>query len=86
MMANLDKVRYGCIESAKLWYRHLKGIPEMMGFIPNPKEGCCFNRGVGDMQCTVIVSVDDLLVTCKDEVTIVGVYSWSRRGAEDKEA
>ena len=46
---------------------------EKLGFVPNPEEGCCFNRGVGDMQCTVIVYVDDLLVTCKDEETIDGV-------------
>ena len=32
-----------------------------------------FNRGVGGMQCTVIVHVGDLLVTCKDVATIAGV-------------
>ena len=69
MMVMLDKARYGCIESAKLWYQHLKDTLEGLGFISNPEKGCCLNRGVGDMQCTVIVYVDDLLVMCKDETT-----------------
>jgi len=73
IVVKLDKALYGCIESAKLWYQHLKGTLEGLGFVPNPEEGCCFNRGVGDMQCTVIVYVDDLLVTCKDADTISGV-------------
>ena len=73
MVVKLDKALYGCIESAKRWYQHLKGALEKLVFVPNPEKGCCFNRGVGDKQCTVLVYVDDLLVTCKDEVTIVGV-------------
>ena len=32
-----------------------------------------FNRVVGDMQCTVIVYVDYILVSCDDEATIDGV-------------
>ena len=28
--------------------------------MPNPEEDCCFNRGVDDTQCTMIVYVDDL--------------------------
>ena len=71
MVVELDKALYRCIDSAKLWYQHLKGTLEKLMFVPNPEEGCYFNRAIGDNQCTVIVYVDDLLVTCKDEVTIV---------------
>ena len=72
MVVKLDKAFFGCIEYAKLWYQHLKGTLERLGFVPNPEEGCCFNHEVGDMQCTVIVCVDDLLVTC----------DWCHRGVE----
>ena len=41
-----DKAIYGCIDSAKLWYQHLKNTLENLGFVPNPEEGGCFNRGV----------------------------------------
>ena len=41
--------------------------------MPKLEEVCCFNREVGDKQCTLIVYVDGLLVTCKDVVTIDGV-------------
>ena len=47
---------------------------EKLEFVPNSEEGCCFNRGVRDMQCTVMFYVDDLLVTCKDEGTIAEVF------------
>ena len=37
------------------------------------REGYCFDCGVGDMQCTVIVYIDDLLVVFTDEATVAGV-------------
>ena len=37
------------------------------------EERCCFKRGVGEIQCTLIVYSHDLLKTCKDETTIAGV-------------
>ena len=42
MVVKLDKALYGCIESAKLWYQHLKGTLEGLGFVPNPEEGVLF--------------------------------------------
>ena len=46
---------------------------EKLEFVPIPEKGDCFNRDVGDKQCTVIVYVDDLLVTCRNEVIIIEV-------------
>ena len=73
MVVNLDQARTGCIESAKLWYQRLRGTLEELGFMHNPEEGCCFVRVVGNMRCTVIVYVDDLQVTSKNETTIAEV-------------
>ena len=53
-------------------YQHINGTLERLELAPNPEEGCCSNRGVGDMQCILTAYVDDLLVTCKDEATITG--------------
>ena len=34
----------------------LKGSQDRLGFVPNPEESYCFNHGVGDMHCTVIIN------------------------------
>ena len=73
IVVKLYKALYECIESAILRYQHLRGTLKGLRFIPNPEKGCCFNRGVWDMQCTVIIYVDGLLVTCRDEATMDAV-------------
>ena len=37
MVVQLDKALYGCVESAKLWYEHLRKTLESLGFVVNPK-------------------------------------------------
>ena len=68
MIVKLKKALYGCIESAKLWYEHLCRSLEGMGFVRNPLDICVFNRVTKNgKQCTVIVHVDDLKITCIEE-------------------
>ena len=68
MIVKLKKALYGCIESAKLWYEHLCNTLEGMGFVRNPLDICVFNRVTKKgKQCTVIVHVDDLKITCIEE-------------------
>ena len=62
----LDKALYGCVEAAKLWYDELCGTLKDIGFTPNPEETCVFNKGVGESQVTIVLHVDDLLVTARD--------------------
>ena len=69
MVVKLDKAFYGCTELANLWYQHLNGTLEKLEFMPTPAECCCLNHGVGDKQRTVIVYLNDILETCKDETT-----------------
>ena len=73
LVVRLDKALYGCIQSAKLWYHHLRATLQGIGFITNPCDECVFNRGVGEEQCTIAIHVDDLLITCKNEATITTV-------------
>eukprot|EP01030_Chromulinospumella_sphaerica_P034280 gene34280-biopygen3340 len=62
----LKKALYGCVESAKLWFEHLSRSLSRLGYETNPKEECIFNRMDSGLQTTVVVYVDDLLITCED--------------------
>jgi hypothetical protein len=55
---------YGCIESARLWNTEISGTLKSWGFIPNPRDPCVMNKIVKGKQITVVVYVDDLLITC----------------------
>ena len=71
IVVKLDKALYGCVESAKLWYQNLSGTLISMGFERNPLDICVFNRtDESGKQCTIVVHVDDLMITCKNEATI----------------
>jgi hypothetical protein len=70
MMVKLDKALYGCVQSAKLWYEHLTKTLKDLGFLANVYDPCILNKKVNDVQITVAIYVDDLLITCKDKKTI----------------
>jgi hypothetical protein len=64
IVVQLDKALYGTVEAASLWYNELKGKLEQYGFIPNPYDNCVFNiSGDDGIQTTVVLHVDDLLIT-----------------------
>lgn len=62
----LDKALYGCIESAKLFYDHLSATLHAIGLNPNPYDLCVFNGSFFDARVTVIIHVDDLLISSVD--------------------
>ena len=66
-VVKLDKALYGTIEAAKLWYDNLSEKLIQDGFVPNPYDPCVFNRTTkhGE-QITIVLYVDDMLVTCVD--------------------
>jgi hypothetical protein len=43
-VVKLLKALYGCRESAKLWYQHLRNTLESLGFKVNPYDICVFNK------------------------------------------
>ena len=60
----LNKSLYGiCQASANLHAELKKTLVTKMNFIPNPKDPCVFNRTVDGRQISVIVYVDDILIT-----------------------
>ena len=65
ILVKLNKALYGCLQSAKAWFDHLKAVLIDIGFVQNSYDECVFNRGVDQEQVTIAVYVDDLLVTSK---------------------
>jgi hypothetical protein len=70
IIVHLLRALYGCVESAQLWYTHLKSILEDMGYTVNPIDRCLFNKVVDNVACTVCVYVDDLMFSCVDSSII----------------
>ena len=70
IVVELDKALYGCVEASKLWYDDLTGKLASNGFTPNQTDSCVFNKSVNGVQITIVVHVDDLLVTSKDSALL----------------
>jgi histone deacetylase 1/2 len=87
MVVKLTKALYGCIESARLWYREISTALKSIGYTPNVKDICVFNKVVDGVQCTITLHVDDLMVTSVtegliDEVMNLLRYKYERPGAK----
>jgi hypothetical protein len=70
MLVKLSKAMYGTLDAAKIWYDKLTGVLKSMGFTPNEVDPCVMNKNIGGKQCTIMLYVDDLLVTCQDRSAI----------------
>ena len=71
LVVELDKALYGCVEAAALWHQDLSKTLVDFGYVRNPYDICVFNKlNEAGVQCTIVLHVDDLLVTCYDERAI----------------
>lgn len=61
MYVQLDKALYGCIQSARAWFEHLKAAMIDLGYKQNPYDPCVFNlfNEKGEIIVTVVYHVDD---------------------------
>ena len=67
-VVKLKRALYGCVEAARLWYEKLRRDLEAMGYKVNDCDMCVFNRIESDgTQSTLVVHVDDLMVTACSE-------------------
>ena len=64
--AELERAMYGTVEASRQWYDDLTEGLEKDGFARNSHEKCIFNKTVDGNQVTVVVYVDDLIITSKD--------------------
>ncbi len=76
-IVQLDKALYGCIESAALWYAQLSTfLTTELGFVANTHDPCVFNmNNKAGKQLTIVLHVDDMLLTCEDESTTQDVLA-----------
>jgi hypothetical protein len=63
LIVKLDRALYGCVQSAKLWYLTIKGYLEELGFVANTVDPCVLNKMINGKQLTLVLYVDDLLVS-----------------------
>jgi hypothetical protein len=63
VLVKLLKALYGCIQSSRLWYEHIRDILVRGGFRVNDYDSCVFHKGPVGQLCTVCLHVDDLLIT-----------------------
>lgn len=66
----IEKMLYGMLRAAFLFYRKLRADLEDMEFEVNPYDPCVANKIVNGSQCAVVLHVDDLKVSHKDEAVI----------------
>ena len=70
LTVRLEKALYGCVQSVRLWYNTFSGFLETIGFKKNETDKCVMNRMVNGKQLTVMIYVDDLLITCESQEAI----------------
>jgi len=75
ILVEIEKALYGLVQSAKLWFDTLAGVLNRNGFKCNLMDPCVFNKTVNGDQITVVVYVDDLLITCRCKSEINKVKS-----------
>ncbi len=63
ILVQLQKALYGCIQSAVLWYEELSSTLEGLGYCRNPYDKCVYNKVSDGKTNTILVYVDDLLLT-----------------------
>jgi len=66
LVVRLKKALYGCIESARLFYENISKVLENYGFVKNSYDPCVFNKTMYEKQCTIVIHVDDLKISCAD--------------------
>ena len=73
LLVALDKALYGCIESARLWNDEISSKLSSLGFSANPRDKCVFNMHVRGCQVTIVVYVDDLMITSLDKKAVLDI-------------
>jgi len=63
LVVRLRKALYGCVQSGRLWYMHLRQTLVSIGFTGSLYDRCVYNMGERDKQVTLTLHVDDLMLT-----------------------
>ena len=67
ILVQLEKALYGCIQSAVLWYDELSSTIGGLGYTKNPYDTCVYNKIRDGNIDSILVYVDDLLLTSQSQ-------------------
>ena len=67
MWTKANKAIYGTGDASKLWHDLVDDTMTGNGYTQNPYDRCCYNKSVDGVQITVLLHVDDFLITSKSE-------------------
>ena len=73
LYVQLDRVLYGCVQSALLWYELYSNTLKEIGFELNPYDLCVANANINGKQCTLCWYVDDNKISHKDQEVVDSV-------------
>jgi hypothetical protein len=73
-VVRLKRALYGLVQSAKLWNEELSNFLVSIGFVANKVDQCVLNIVRNGSQCTVLLYVDDILVTSFNVENVQWVY------------
>ena len=79
LIVRLDKALYSCIHSARLWNDEITNTLVRLGFEPNPRNKCVFNATEDGVQTTIVVYVDDLMITSVNHANVQRVENELRK-------
>jgi hypothetical protein len=71
----LERALYGTIEAAKIWYDTLSTYLMKCGFKANPCDDCVFNMKKRGVQVTIVMHVDDLMVSSVNNENVKDVIN-----------
>ena len=83
IVVKLRKALYGCIESAVLWYKELSSTLGSLGFTKNPYDECSFVREINGRIDSILVYVDDLMISSKDQSVLTSIADALRQKYTD---
>jgi hypothetical protein len=70
LVVRLRKGLYGLVQAARLWYDKISADLIKLGFQCNAMDCCVFNRSEDSTQTTIVLHVDDMLITTGSEAHI----------------
>ncbi len=63
----IKKALYGCVQASKLWYKKICRFLEREGYKCREMDPCVFRKNVGEYVYTLLVYMDDILVSTKPD-------------------
>jgi hypothetical protein len=80
----LKKALYGCVESAKLFFNHMRNNLLQYGFVQSKYDECVFTFTDNDNnRCLIGCHVDDLLIACGNDKLMNNVIAYLHKQYND---